>query len=62
MGPEIIVPLIVLVVAALGALAWWQLAAKAAPYKDTAQKRSKPTGPAPTVIRDFNPSNDDPPD
>jgi hypothetical protein len=62
MGPEIVVPMIVLVVAAVGALAWWKLAAKAAPYKDETARRPKRQGPKPTVIRGFNPPNDDQPD
>ncbi|MCH7961312.1 MAG: hypothetical protein IIC49_03160 [Planctomycetes bacterium] len=61
MGPEIVVPLVVLVVATIGALAWWKLAAKAAPYKDEVAKGRKTgaKGPEPTVIRGFGESKDD---
>lgn len=62
MGPEFVVPLVVLVVGALGALAWWKLAANVAPYKDDTHKRPKAKGPKPTVIRGFGESKGDQPD
>ena len=61
MGPEFVVPLVVLVVGAIGAMAWWKLASKVAPYKDNPSKR-KTKGPEPTVIRGFGESKDDRPD
>ncbi len=64
MGPEFVVPIVVLVVGTVGALGWWKLAAKAAPYKDEVSKgrKNKPKGPEPTVIRGFGEPKDDRPD
>ena len=52
---EYVFILLVLIVGTLGALGWWRIAAKAAPYDDEARKRrkKKPRGPEPTVVKGF---------
>ena len=47
--------LLVLIVGTLGALGWWRIAARMAPYDDETRTRRKrkPRGPEPTVVKGF---------
>ena len=50
----VVIPL-VLIVGTLGALGWWRIAARMAPYDDEkpARRKGKPQGPKPTVVKGF---------
>ena len=52
---EYVVILLVLIIGALGALGWWRIAARMAPYDDETRTRrtKKPRGPEPTVVKGF---------
>ena len=58
---EILFFLAVLVIGTLGALSWWRIAAKAAPYDDeiARKRRRKSRGELPTVIKGFGQSGSD---